>query len=368
MAVAFATFDEAHAWLIRGLVEYGWPDLTPSGGRVPPGRHGGIELARFRDSGGRDGVHLLIPAAAGGQICDEDGIYDFTARIYDNGGQLMVAVRCSEANYLQEFPYDAGNPLHAAGYVHQAVTAYVPQFVQWRLGGGELSWAQRKGLPEIEGAPCSSSLTRFLDEMIRTRRALDAGPAEGWWIGKAGAPPPPSGHAPAGQAAPAAWGGGPIAVAGRAAGGGGSDTDQAEAKVKLPAKLLTGSSSVLLLIGLVSLLNALLTVALFFLDRPAALGSSACFGVALTAFGGIGILGARRLGDLKKSLLPWVAVGANLVLPLLLGAAALTVDLMCCAAVAPILLCLPVSIWALAVLVDPVVVKTRDQLAQAGRA
>ena len=34
--------------------------------------------------------------------------------------------------------------------------------------------------------------------MIRTRRALDTGPAEGWWLGQAGAPPPPSGQAPVG--------------------------------------------------------------------------------------------------------------------------------------------------------------------------
>jgi len=359
---ALASFDEPHAWLIRGLIEYGWPDVTPLGGRVPPGRHGGLELARFRDTTGRDGIHLLVPAVTGGQACHEDGVYDFTARLYRKDGQWTVAVRCAEANYLAEFPFDPDNPLYAAGYVHQGVGGYVQQFVQWRLGGGELSWAQRKGLPEIEGEPCSAGLNRFLDEMIRTRRSLDSGPAEGWWIGATSAPPPPGAAAPVANAG--AMPAGPIAVAGRAGAGGATDADVARDKVNAPARMLRGASVVLVLVGLVSLLNALLTVVLFFLDRPAALASTACVGVACTALGAVSVIGAGRMRDLKKSLLPWVAIGSNIVLPLLIGIASLSIDLVCCGATAPLLLCVPIALWSLAAMVHPAVIKTRDELAR----
>lgn len=373
MAVAFGKFEEAHAWLIRGLVEYGWPDLSPVGGRIPPGRPGGFELVRFRDSGGKDGVHLLVVAGDGQHLVQEDGVYDFALRCYRREGRWMVGLRCVEANFLQEFPFDPSNPGWAAGYVHQAIVGYVPQFVGWRLQGGELTWAQRKGLPELEGEPCTAELARFVDELVRTRRGVDTGPMEGWWLGRDSAPPP-AGHAPppAGQAPHAAGqplsaagvaAAGPVAVAGKAAGTGVSTTERALAKARPAGRALVGSSSALLLVGLVSLLNALLTVALFALDRPAALGGSACFGMVLVLSGGLGIAGGRRLSQLKGGILPWLAVGANLALPPLLGGLMLTIDLLCCAASGPLLVCVPVALYALSVQVDPTVSKARRDLA-----
>lgn len=363
MSAAFGTFAEPHAWLIRGLVEYGWPDATPVGGRVPAGRHGAIELQRFRDSGGRDGVHLLVPAVAGGQWCQEDGVYDFSARIYraDHGG-TMIAVRCVEANFLQEFPFDPNNPLYAAGYVHQAIAEYVPSYVQWRLSGGELTWAQRQGLPEIAGEGCSQGLVAFIDAMIRQRRGMDSGPTEGWWPGQQ-TPAPPQGHAP--PAAPsAAQPIGPIAVAGRAGKGHAkSATEVALEKVRLPARLLTATSGVLAGLGALSLLNAFLTLVLFQLDRMSALGGSGCFGVMLLAAGGLSVLGARRLGKVQGGVLPWIAMGTNLALPLLLLVALLGVDIICCGVGAPLLLCVPAAIWSLYVWTQPAVVQARAELA-----
>jgi len=364
VAYAFGRFDEPHAWLIRGLVEYGWTDLSSSGGRIPPGRFGGMELVRFRDSNGRDGIHLLINASAGNQVVVEDGVYDFTARCTHRDGQWMVAVRSVEANFLQEFPYDPQNPSWVAGYVHQALMAYVPQFVQWRLGGGELSWAQRKGLPEIPGEPCSADLTRFLDELLRMRRPLDAGPVEGWWMNQTSAPPP-QGHAPAPGSQPAGALGKntPIAVAGRIAAGGNSTTERAMAKAGPAGKALLGASSALCIVGVVSLVNALLTVVLFFLDRPAALTGSACFGLSFLVFGILGILGGQRLSRLSPSFLPWAGVAGNLALPPLLGISMLFIDPVCCAMVGPLLLNVPIALYALATLVNSDVVKARADLA-----
>lgn len=365
MAHALGVFDEPHAWLIRGLIEYGWADLSPSGGRIPAGRFGGMELVRFRDTGGREGVHLLVHAAAGGQVVAEDGVYDFSARCAHRDGKWTVVVRCVEANFLQEFPFDPQNPSWVAGYVHQAVTTYVPQFAQWRLSGGELSWAQRKGLPEIPGEPCSVELNRFLDEMVRMRRPLDAGPAEGWWIGLASAPPPANVQAAASAGAGPAPipGAAPIAVAGKVAAGGISTTERALARARPAGKALVGASAFLCLVGGVSLLNALLTLVLFFLDRPGPLFGSAVFGVLFLLFGVLGVFGGQRLAELKDSLLPWPAIAGNLALPPLMGLSMLLIDPVCCAMTGPLLLNVPIGLWALATMVSPEVIRARADLA-----
>jgi hypothetical protein len=142
MAIAFASFDEPHAWLLRGLVEYGWADWSRLRGQLPPGSFGGIDLGPWTEGDGRDGIPLVVPAQVQGQRCVDDGTYSFTVQVQRRQGGLAVVVRCPEANFFQEFPYDPYNPLWAAGYVHQALLTYVPQYVSWRLAGGELGWAE----------------------------------------------------------------------------------------------------------------------------------------------------------------------------------------------------------------------------------
>ena len=160
MSPAFAGFQEPHAWLIRGLVEYGWPDVTRVNGRVPPGVFGGFDLTRFSGSQGREGFSLCVPALADGDWLQEDGVYDFTVKMaHASSGQTVFTVRCPEANFLEEFPFDPANPQHVAGYIHQSLTTYVPDFVRWRQGGGEVTWAQRAGMhaslrPEWSAQSC----------------------------------------------------------------------------------------------------------------------------------------------------------------------------------------------------------------------
>lgn len=204
MTTAFGTFDEPHAWLIRGLIEYGWTDVSRSGGYIPPGTVGGLDLSRLRETEGRDGIVLEVPAILNGQRFEEDGIYHFQAQVIRSSstGNLAIGVRCPEANFIQEFAYDPSNPTWAAGFVHQALSQYVPQFVQWRQQGGEVTWAQRQGIVELDGEPCSQPLSNFVSESIRAGRAFDRGPAEGWWVGSVSPLSVPGGSVASGPAVP----------------------------------------------------------------------------------------------------------------------------------------------------------------------
>lgn len=309
MAYAFASFDEPHAWLIRGLVDYGWLDSSRTGGHIPAGRFGGINLARISEDEGRSGIVLEVPALSGGRFCPEDGVYAFQLQVQRGAdGAYSAVVRCPVANYFQEFPYDPANPQWAAGYIHQALTEYVPKFVDWRLGGGEVSWSQRAGIPEVEGEPCTFLLASFLRERVTSNRPMHLGPGEGWWMGKP---------------TPAAWTG-PIAVAGK-----GSDpvyvanaakvvgapaavaiqveNVQARALTKGPGTALLVVTGLGMAEGLLLLVNAM-SVVLWYRDSIFALLVSLFGAVYLLVGGFASVFGALRYRSAGKGVLPWLSM------------------------------------------------------------
>ena len=291
MEPAFAGFQEPHAWLIRGLVEYGWPDVTRAGGRVAPGVFGGFDLTRFGGSSGREGFSLHVPAIADGQWLQEDGVYDFVVKLARTAaGQLAFAVRCPEANYLEEFVFDVNNPLYAAGYIHQSLQNYVPDFVRWRQAGNEVSWAQRAGMPEIQGEPSSALLSQFINERVNLRRSMDVGPAEGWWMDAEGG-------------GSGGWTGGAIASVGRAAENERNEDGelqearrfQAEAAVKGPGIALTSLAVVGLLEGLMWLGNIAATVFFLATDLLTKSPSSYIFSIIFSFAAGFGLIGGGVL-------------------------------------------------------------------------
>ena len=84
MTIAFAHFDEPLAWLIRGLITYGWADATTN--RVTPAQVvGGFDLSLIPDSQGKSGLILRVPAAADGRRCHEDDTYAFEVLLIHMG-------------------------------------------------------------------------------------------------------------------------------------------------------------------------------------------------------------------------------------------------------------------------------------------
>ena len=332
MAAAFGTFDEPHAWLIRGLIEYGWPDISRGGGHVPPGAFGGLDASRLPESEGREGLVLEVPAVdSQGRKHTDDGTYHFQVQVIrSTQGGLACSVRCPEANYIQEFAYDPANPSWAAGYIHQALTQYVPQFVDWRQQGGEVTWAQRQGIPELDGEPCSAPLAGWVRDAIRAARRFDRGPQEGWWLGQAtvtstgsvprSGPPVPSilkggaAAAPGGFAPPKIVAGGPIAVAGQGlAHAPKSDAQRAELASTPGTALL-----VMCVLGVVQggmwFIDAL-SVVIWYESQRFALAVAAILALGLVPFGAIAAYGAWQARKGLRTPFTWVAVGYAALTP-----------------------------------------------------
>jgi len=317
VTVAFSTFDEPFAWLIRGLVEYGWRDATRSR-LVPQGTFGGFDLSLLPGSQGRDGLVLLVPALADGRRCHEDESYSFEVQLTRNDQGPCFAMRSSDCNYLQEFSYDPENPLWSAGYIHQALTEYVPDFVRWRLGGGALTWGQRQGVPTVEAEPCSASMASWLSEQVRLNRTLDLGPQQGWWMGGEA-----SGTAQSGGSSPL----GPIAVAGNAAG-----TLHVEPMglnlLQRPANALSTMVWVHGMAACCAVINIISTVVMFGGDRKFAAASSFVFILYVGGMTWVARKGIAEYREARGKVLPWVAIAYAGLVPV------------CC------LGGLPVAIWA----------------------
>jgi len=318
MSVAFAQFDEPLAWLIRGLVEYGWVDVS-RGAAVPPGSFGGFDLSFIPESQARSGLLLRIPATAGGQRHHEDDTYTFEVQLASLNSGSGFTVRCANCNYLQEFGFDPDNPGWVAGYIHQGLSEYVPEYVRWRLGGGELTWAQRQGVPEVESEPCTASLATWIGQQLQLQQTFDA---TLWGAGRMAV-----GAAVGDPGTPLS----PIATVGNlgaAAGGGQSPADGVRATLKGPANALMAAIGLGGIGAALALLNILVTIALFGLDRKFAVITSMGF-AAIASVGAAGAwFGVKQYKEMRGNALPWVAIIYPSILPI------------CCFAG------LPLSLWA----------------------
>jgi len=381
VAAAFAHFDEPHAWLIRGLVEYGWADQSRTTAPPPQGSVGGMDLTGFPDSVGAKGIVLELAAWADGEWCHEDGSYRFEVKLSAlSSGGLGFIVRCPDANYFQEFAYDPQNPTWAAGYLHQAVTTHVPEFVRWRLGGGQLDWSTRAGIPEVDGETCSPQLSSFVSQALNRNQRFDRGPDEGWWLQgapKAGAiasagaggstprgapgmpnidrtasptPNPVSAATWSGAIATAGAGGGDpvyLSAAARArqntsgVSGFGGDANQAVARTTAPGTALLVTSGLGLLQAALWFVNGISVIAKYhdavFALLVSLLLSSLLFVGALAAG-----FGAWQYRKAEGTFMPYVAIAYAAITP---G---------CC------LGGLPVAIWAFMRWRDPMVVQARE--------
>jgi hypothetical protein len=297
MTAAFAAFSEPFAWLVRGLVEYGWRDVTRSR-VVPQGCLGGLDLSFLASSQGRDGLILLVPAVADGRRCHEDEAYSLEVQLTRNDQGPTFTIRSPDCNYFQEFPFDPANPLWCAGYIHQAISEYVPSFVGWRLGGGELTWGQRQGIPTVEAEPCSASLASWVGDQVRLQRTLDQGPTQGWWLG-GGAP----GGVVAGQAPV-----GPMITMGNAAGVPESMRSEGLRMLERPATALSTMIWVHGMAGICAAINIIATIAMFGGDRKFAVISSMLFIFFVSGMTWVARKGVDQYRLGRRGPLAWVAI------------------------------------------------------------
>lgn len=168
MIPAIAGSDDLHAWLLRGLIECGVPDVT-LGGVVPEG--GGVNADNLRYNQGVEGVLLCFPGFEPGS----EWIYGLAPA----GSGNAVHVRCRDTLYSHSY---AGLPVdQLAARILNDVRAHNDAFARWRAQGGDPSSAEMRAIGDAKGVACSRAFATFLEGRYRQGQLLNEGPAFGWW-------------------------------------------------------------------------------------------------------------------------------------------------------------------------------------------
>jgi hypothetical protein len=166
---AIGASDDLHAWLIRGFIEAGLPDVT-FGGEVPVA--GGVNWENLYLNRGVEGVLLCFPGFEPGS----EWIYG----VAPAGGANAVHVRCRDTLFSQS--YAGLPPPQLAGRILADVRAHNEAFVAWRAQGNEPGMVEMRAIGDARGVACGQALASFLEPLQRARQPLSEGPAQGWWV------------------------------------------------------------------------------------------------------------------------------------------------------------------------------------------
>ncbi|GDX81185.1 hypothetical protein LBMAG42_29960 [Deltaproteobacteria bacterium] len=173
---AIGQSDDLHAWLLRGFVEQGLPDVT-LGGVVP--ETGAFNAENLRFNGGVEGVCLCFPGFEPG----EEWVY----RVAVVGGAgAAVQVTCPDT--LFSHAYAGISPQELGGRILADARAHNEAFVAWRAQGGQVSLGEQRAIADARGIPASRGLIELLERRYRAGENLIAGPAAGWWISEQARP------------------------------------------------------------------------------------------------------------------------------------------------------------------------------------
>lgn len=167
---AIGPSDDLHAWLLRGFVEAGLPDLT-LGGVAPEG--GAFSAENLRANGGIDGMHLVFPGWEGG----EDWVY----RAVVMGSAVHVTCR----HTLFSHAYAGVRVAELGHRIVADVRTHNGAFAEWLAQGGQPTLGEQRAIVDNRGAPASRALLDFVERRYRRGETLESGPSQGWWIAQA---------------------------------------------------------------------------------------------------------------------------------------------------------------------------------------
>lgn len=172
-----AGVDDVYARLLSGFVLAGVPDATRGG--VLPGPSGQVNAENLlQQARAAEGILLELPGLSDVEAPE----YAYTVRLVrvaNLPGGYGVEARCAETMFHHVWP--TAGPEGLAPTLTHAVATHHAAFLDWRRKGGQLSYAERLGVPALPVEPPDPALIRFLAGLYRDGHGLAEGPQKGWW-------------------------------------------------------------------------------------------------------------------------------------------------------------------------------------------
>jgi hypothetical protein len=178
-----AGFADPWAHLVRGFVEAGLPDATRGGERCPLDGQLNVEnLLHLRSA--TQGLVVEFPGPMG--VPAPEVFY--SVRLVAAGPAfpigVAVEVRCPES--LMHHLWSVEDPATLGARIVAHLRTHHAAFLDWRRKGGEVSYAERLGIPALPVDPPDPAFVRFLGGLYGEGLSVADGPAKDWWSTRPG--------------------------------------------------------------------------------------------------------------------------------------------------------------------------------------
>lgn len=186
--VAFLQMADPYAWVLRGLMELGWEDISLSPDAYPRIKGRGIDYSRLVDPTNHFGLRLVSLALDGNEEWYKaDGAYQFEVRLVNDPRQsFCLLLRSDEMAMSQLFPWNSERPAYIVESLHRAIVKATVQFIEKRKrreGISSIDLQEMLNHPIIAPPPHFVSI---MSQRLYQGLNLNTAPQEGLW----GAPPP----------------------------------------------------------------------------------------------------------------------------------------------------------------------------------
>lgn len=183
-SVAFSQMADPYAWVLRGLMDLGWEDISLSPESYPRIKGRGIDYSRILHPNSRFGLRLnTLAIDAEGEWYRADGAYEFEIRLVNDPRlSFCVLLRSDEMAFSALFPWKMENPMFVVEDIHRAVVNTTISFIAKRKRRESISSID---LQEMLNHPMIPPPPLFISNMtMRLQQGLDLNTAnqEGLWI------------------------------------------------------------------------------------------------------------------------------------------------------------------------------------------
>jgi len=193
---AFLNMADPYSWLLRGLCEYQWSDLTTTPQAYPQQTGRGFDASPMLNPMSRFGLRLVTLALDyNNQWYREDGSYQFEVRLVNDPRQsYCLLLRSDEMAFSKLIPWNTTQPMHSVGHIHESVIEATREFVERRKRREGISSIDLQEMLNHPIIPPPPNLIAFLQQRLMGGADMNTAMQEGLW----GTPhtPPPSAPQP----------------------------------------------------------------------------------------------------------------------------------------------------------------------------